>query len=110
MRKPCRCRLDARLVTTTWVLVEVADGMADPRTRNAFGGLLSLLASHPSTEILKPDVEQFDRGAKLYLARGDKEWSLTDCISFEVMRERGITEALTGDRHFEQAGLVALMK
>ena len=40
----------------------------------------------------------------------DKEWPLTDCVSFVVMKERGITEALTGDRHFEQAGFVALLK
>jgi predicted nucleic acid-binding protein len=40
----------------------------------------------------------------------DKDWPLTDCISFEVMREHGISEALTGDHHFEQAGFKALLK
>ena len=56
------------------------------------------------------DSFYFDEGVRLYVARPDKDWSLTDCISFVVMRERGITEALTGDRHFEQAGFVALLK
>jgi hypothetical protein len=37
-------------------------------------------------------------------ARPDKEWSLTDCISFVAMNERNITDALTSDHHFEQAG------
>jgi predicted nucleic acid-binding protein len=46
----------------------------------------------------------------LYDARPDKKWTLTDCISFVVMQERGITEALTGDQHFEQAGFTALLK
>jgi hypothetical protein len=50
------------------------------------------------------------RGIQLYNSRLDKDWSLTDCISFVVMRERGITEALTGDHHFEQAGFTTLFK
>jgi len=45
-----------------------------------------------------------ERGLKLYTERPDKDWSLTDCISFVVMEEHGIIEALTGDHHFEQAG------
>ncbi len=42
--------------------------------------------------------------------RLDKDWSLTDCISFAVMQERSLTEALTSDHHFEQAGFTALLK
>jgi len=51
-----------------------------------------------------------DRGLALYISRPDKDWSLTDCISFVVMKERGLTGALTADHHFEQAGFVALLK
>jgi len=47
---------------------------------------------------------------ELYAERPDKGWSLTDCISFVVMRQQGITQALTGDHHFEQAGFTALLK
>jgi len=47
---------------------------------------------------------------RMYQRRPDKNWSLTDCISFVVMQDHGITEALTGDHHFEQAGFVALLK
>jgi hypothetical protein len=53
--------------------------------------------------------EVFERGLGLYRSRPDKEWSLTDCISFVVMQEQGIGEALTADRHFTQAGFVALL-
>lgn len=56
------------------------------------------------------NVEIFERGVELYHSRLDKQWSLTDCISFVVMSEEGIAEALTGDHHFEQAGFVALLK
>ena len=46
----------------------------------------------------------------LFSQRTDKEWSLTDCISFVVMQQRGLTEALTSDGHFEQAGFKALLR
>ena len=50
----------------------------------------------------------FARGKELYGDRPDKSWSLTDCISFVVMTERGISDALTGDHHFVQARFRAL--
>jgi len=50
------------------------------------------------------------RGLALYSARRDKSWSLTECISFEVMAGFGLVEALTGDHHFEQAGYRASLK
>jgi predicted nucleic acid-binding protein len=46
----------------------------------------------------------------LYVNRPDKQWSLTDCISFVVMEREGIADALTGDKHFEQAGFNVLLK
>lgn len=60
--------------------------------------------------IVPMDQELFDRGVALYGERLDKEWSVTDCISFIVMREQGVTDALTGDHHFEQVGFTALLK
>jgi predicted nucleic acid-binding protein len=51
----------------------------------------------------------FDMAFTLYGNRPDKSWSLTDCASFVVMRERGLTEALTTDEHFRQAGFRALL-
>lgn len=59
---------------------------------------------------MPPTDALFRRGLQLSNNRPEKEWSLTDCISFVVMKERRIKEALTGDHHFEQAGFVALLK
>ena len=59
--------------------------------------------------VIEPAPVLLWRGFDLYRQRGDKEWSLTDCISFVVMADEVLTDALTGDRHFEQAGFVALL-
>ena len=103
-------RLSRPLLTTAWVLTEVADGLAQPYHRPAVVRLLTTLRRNPSVEILPPDFDLFDRGFDLYTRRTDKAWSLTDCISFVVMTDRDLTEALTGDRHFEQAGFRALLR
>jgi predicted nucleic acid-binding protein len=55
------------------------------------------------------EPEWFDRGLDLFGRRPDKDWSLTDCISFAIMSERGLTHALTADRHFAQAGFVPML-
>jgi predicted nucleic acid-binding protein len=97
-----------RMVTTEWVLTEVADAMSSPEQRPLFLELLFLLRSQPGLEILEASHELFERGLTLFEQRSDKAWSLTDCISFVVMQQRGIADALTADRHFIQAGYSAL--
>lgn len=99
-----------RVVTSAWVLTEVADGLATPPNRSVFVSLLASLRRSRSAEVIEASPELFDRACALYAERPDKAWSLTDCISFVVMRERGLTEALTSDRHFEQAGFTALLR
>jgi uncharacterized protein len=71
---------------------------------------LELLRAQPDVEIVPSTSDLFRRGTELFAARPDKEWSLTDCISFVVMNERGINDALTNDHHFEQAGFRILLK
>lgn len=97
------------IVTTQWVLVEVADAFCHPRNRGLFSELISYTDMDNRIEIVPANPPLFDRGAQLYLDRPDKAWSLTDCISFVVMQDRSITEALTGDHHFSQAGFVTLL-
>jgi predicted nucleic acid-binding protein len=99
-----------QMITTAWVLTEFADAMSAPANRSEFVATLKDIQANPQMRILPPDPTLFDEGIQLYTNRPDKEWSLTDCISFVVMQREGITEALTGDHHFEQAGFVALLK
>lgn len=98
---------DGRFVTTRWVLAEVANGLAAPRFRGHVAELLNRLENHRRVEIPADSDRLYRDGRVLYEARKDKEWSLTDCISFVVMEREGIREALTGDHHFEQAGFLA---
>src|SRR5437879_2450636 len=62
-----------------------------------------------NVEVVAFQSELVDAALTLYGARSDKGWSLTDCFSFVVMERRHLTEALTTDRHFEQANLKARM-
>lgn len=99
------------LVTTEWVVAELADGMSRPISlRRVFANILASIENDSTAIVVPADHGLFRRGLDLYQDRPDKEWSLTDCISFIVMKDHGITDALTGDHHFEQAGFVALLK
>jgi uncharacterized protein len=98
------------LVTTWWVLVEVADALSAPASRRRVAAFLRRLDADPEILVAALDDRTFAKGLDLFERRPDKGWSLTDCISFVVMTERGLTEALTGDHHFEQAGFRALLR
>jgi predicted nucleic acid-binding protein len=100
---------NVRLITTIWILTELADGLARSSHRSTFQEILDGLLLEPQSVIVPPSQTLFDAGVKLYNSRTDKTWSLTDCISFIVMEERGLTDVLTGDRHFEQAGFQILL-
>ncbi len=52
----------------------------------------------------------FARAFERYLTTSDKGWSLTDCASFVIMEDEGLTMALTHDQHFVQAGFQALLR
>jgi predicted nucleic acid-binding protein len=99
-----------RLVTTEWVLMEFADALAVPAARATAVTFLQTVRDDPLFEVIGYDQAVFRAGFDLYATRPDKAWSLTDCISFAVMTERGLTDALTADHHFEQAGFRAVFK
>ena len=97
------------LVTTEFVLLELADALCKPQQRDEVLALCSVVETDPAFRLVRATSELIQRGRNLYRERPDKEWPLTDCISFVVMQEQGLAEALTADHHFEQAGFKALL-
>ena len=101
---------DTKLFTTEMVLFELANALSSIEFRARAVILIDELRTLPNVEIVWSSVELFEKAWSLYSERPDKEWSLTDCASFVVMRERGINLAFTSDKHFEQAGFVRLLE
>ncbi len=99
-----------RLVTTRAIILEIGNALSKQRYRRAAVKLLDALKADSTVEILPLSEQLYERAWRLYGEQADKEWSLTDCVSFVVMQERGLTEALTADEHFQQAGFQALMR
>ena len=107
--KQASAGLQGQILTTTWVLTEVADAFCKPGQRDIAAAFLKDLLVDPAVILIPPTLDLLQRGLAFYSQRPDKEWSLTDCISFVVMEERGVTEALATDRDFRQAGFVTLL-
>jgi predicted nucleic acid-binding protein len=97
------------LVTTDAVLFEVGNALARNFKAEAIAVIEEFLDSD-EVRIVSVDTHLFQKGFDLYKSYQDKAWGLVDCISFVVMQEHGITEALTTDSHFEQAGFNVLLK
>jgi len=102
-------QLRENLVTTEWVLIELADALAESKSRRLVSPFIRELSQDPNVQIIPVTSDLFQRGLRLYDERQDKGWTLTDCTSFVVMRDGNIADALTGDHHFEQAGFKALL-
>lgn len=101
-----------RLVTSEMVLAECLNSLAGQGTllRGAAVELVQRLREDPEVQIVPGSGFRFYLALDLYAARSDKGWSHTDCASFQIMEEGGVREALTHDRHFEQAGFRALLR
>jgi predicted nucleic acid-binding protein len=92
------------LVTTQAILLEIGNALSKQRYRTAAIQLLESLESDPNVEIVPLTNELYNAAFQLFRSRQDKEWGLVDCISCIVMQNRGITDVLTADEHFNQMG------
>jgi uncharacterized protein len=99
-----------RLVTTQAILLEIGNALSNQRHRVAAIQLLESLETDPSVEVVLFTNSLYKLAFNLFKQREDKEWGLVDCISFIVMQDRGITDALTADTHFQQSGFRALLR
>ncbi len=98
-----------RLVVTEFVLTEIADGLSAVKFRREAAQIIYELQTSVFVEVVPAASELYSRGLQLYEQRQDKDWGLTDCILFVVMTDKNLTDALTSDEHFRQAGFNALL-
>ncbi len=103
-------RFHRPVLLTDFILLELGNALSGVGQRELFSRLVPQLRLHPNVRIIPASRNLLDRGFAIFSRSGDKEWSLTDCISFVVMQEEGVTEALTTDHHFEQAGFTVLLR
>jgi uncharacterized protein len=103
------CFGSSLLITTEAVLLEIGNALARGYKTEAIEIIEEFLESE-DVEIIHLTPKLFERAFDLYRTYDDKEWGISDCISFVVMREKGLTQALTFDRHFKQAGFKVLMR
>lgn len=87
----------------------MADALCAPHVREQIIRFIEGLRRLPLLDIIPASERLIAAGWTLYCQRNDKAWGLTDCVSFVVMQERGLTQAFTSDQHFTQAGFVNLL-
>jgi uncharacterized protein len=97
------------LITTEFILLEIGNALAAVRARKLGTEVIRTIRSSDSVEVVPASRALFEAALALYSSRPDKDWGMTDCTSFVTMMDRGITGALTVDRHFEQVGFRALL-
>jgi len=96
-------------VTSSAVLFELGNALAKPPHRALGVQALQQIRADTGIEIVPIAPDLFTQAITFYQSRPDKAWGLTDCSSFVIMRQRGLREALTADKHFEQAGFKRLL-
>lgn len=100
------------LITTNYILAELASLLSSPLRipRSRAVDFINSIRTSSVVDIVHINQQLDSRAWSLLVDRLDKNWSLVDCTSFVLMRQLDITEALTTDHHFEQAGFVRLLK
>ncbi len=98
-----------KMITTRAVLIEIGNSLAKSKYRQACVELITSIENDKTIEIIPVSEQLIQRSFELFRQRMDKEWGITDCISFIVMKDYAISDALSTDDHFRQAGFNALL-
>ena len=100
------------IVTSEMVFTELLNDYSSrgAALRLAAVRLIQRLRQNPNVSVVPQSSLQFQESLALYTERLDKTWGLTDCASIQIMVREGLTQALTHDRHFQQAGFRALLR
>lgn len=103
---------DAILFTTDEVLIEFLTALSrgGPTLRQAAAKMVRAILANVNVRVIPQTREGFLKGLTRYEGREDKEYSLTDCVSMDVIESHALTEVLTNDHHFEQEGFTVLIK
>lgn len=101
---------ETRFVTTRAIFLEIGGALSKLKFRKTACEIFDLMRNDDRVSLVELDPELIATAESMFRERADKEWSLTDCISFVVMKNRGLTDALTTDNHFEQAGFKVLLR
>ena len=96
-------------ITHAGVMLEVGNGLSPVRLRHLAVRLKARIDASARIEVIELTGTLYETGWQMYANRLDKDWGIVDCISFVIMQARGLTEALTADRHFQQAGFIKLL-
>jgi len=103
-------RSNRRLVTTDYVLDETATLIKTRRLGHLTADLFDRVLNSTACRVEWTDENRFHSTRAFFQKHSDKSWSFTDCVSFSVMKAFRLSDALTSDQHFEQAGFIRLLK
>lgn len=98
-----------RMVTSRAVVLEIGNALSRSAYRAGAVALLADMEADRDVEIVPLIESLYSRAFEMFRQYRDQEWGLTDCVSFVIMHDRGLTDALTADKGFVQAGFRALL-
>jgi len=104
-----KIRIADEICITETIVIEIGNSLARSN-RSLAVSFIESLYSTSNVNVLPVDSVLLHSAIDFYHKHNDKEWGLTDCISFIVMEEQGLHNALTSDEHFQQAGFRALLR